>query len=122
MSATNQSKIVPNKVLVTGASGLLGVAAIEKFLSAGWEVVGVSRRKPELPSGRDVEFLAVDLRDEGAAPAAFEPLTDITHIAYTALHEKPELVAGWSSKEQVDPSARACAGLLKATQRTSAHG
>ena len=37
-----------NKVLVTGASGLLGVAAIEKFLSAGWEVIGVSRRKPEL--------------------------------------------------------------------------
>src|SRR5207244_3880777 len=85
--------IVPNKVLVTGASGLLGVAAIEKFLSAGWEVVGVSRRKPELPSGRDVEFLSVDLRDEEKARAAFEPLTDITHIAYTALHEKPELVA-----------------------------
>lgn len=53
MSATN-------KVLVTGASGLLGAAAIEKFLSAGWEVVGVSRRKPELPSGRDIEFLSID--------------------------------------------------------------
>jgi NADP-dependent 3-hydroxy acid dehydrogenase YdfG len=37
---------MPNKVSVTGASALLGVAAIEKFLSAGWEVVGVSRRKP----------------------------------------------------------------------------
>jgi NAD(P)-dependent dehydrogenase (short-subunit alcohol dehydrogenase family) len=40
MNATAQKKIVANKVLVTGASGLLGVAAIEKFLSAGWEVVG----------------------------------------------------------------------------------
>jgi nucleoside-diphosphate-sugar epimerase len=95
MSATN-------KVLVTGASGLLGVAAIEKFLSAGWEVVGVSRRKPELPSGRDIEFLSVDLRDKQAARLAFERLTDVTHIAYTALHEKPELVAGWSSKEQIE--------------------
>jgi NAD(P)-dependent dehydrogenase (short-subunit alcohol dehydrogenase family) len=102
MNATAQKKIVPNKVLITGASGLLGVAAIEKFLAAGWEVVGVSRRKPELPSGRDIEFLSVDLRDEEAARAAFEPLTDITHIAYTALHEKPELVAGWSSKEQIE--------------------
>ena len=91
-----------NKVLVTGASGLLGVAAIEKFLSAGWEVIGVSRRKPELISGREIEFLSVDLRDQEAARAAFEPLTDITHIAYTALHEKPELVAGWSSKDQID--------------------
>src|SRR3984885_14155668 len=91
-----------NKVLVTGASGLLGVAAIEKFLSAGCEVVGVSRRKPELPSDREIEFLSVDLRDREAARQAFEPLTDITHIAYTALHEKPDLVAGWSSKDQIE--------------------
>jgi NAD(P)-dependent dehydrogenase (short-subunit alcohol dehydrogenase family) len=41
--ATAQKKIVPNKVLVTGASGLLGVAAIEKFLSAGSATVSVSR-------------------------------------------------------------------------------
>jgi nucleoside-diphosphate-sugar epimerase len=56
-----------NKVLVTGASGLLGVAAIEKFLSAGWEVIGVSRREPELFTGRDIEFVSVDLRDREAA-------------------------------------------------------
>ena len=56
MNANAQKKIVPNKVLVTGASGLLGVAGIDRFLSAGWEVVGVSRRKPELPSGRDLNF------------------------------------------------------------------
>ena len=89
------------KVLVTG-SGLLGVAAMEKFLAGGWDVVGVSLRKPKLPSGREIEFLSVDLRDEKAARAAFEPLTDITHIAYTAIHERPELVAGWSSKEQIE--------------------
>ena len=100
------------KVLVTGASGLLGVAAIEKFLSAGWEVVGVSRRKPEICSGREIEFLSVDLRDSDAARAAFAPLTDITHIAYTALHEKPELVAGWSSKEQIETARRRGPGRL----------
>jgi nucleoside-diphosphate-sugar epimerase len=97
MSLTNQSKIVPKNVLVTGASGLLGVAAIEKFLSAGWEVVGVSRRKPELPSGRNVEFLAVDLRDQQAARAAFEPLTDVTHIAYTALHAEIDTLEAFSA-------------------------
>jgi nucleoside-diphosphate-sugar epimerase len=89
------------KVLVTG-SGLLGAAAMEKFLAGGWNVVGVSLRKPKLPSGREIEFLSVDLRDEKATRAAFEPLTDITHIAYTAIHERPELVAGWSSKEQIE--------------------
>ena len=58
---SNQKKIVvPKKVLVTGASGLLGVAAIGKFLSAGWDVVGVSRRKPELflRSNRKVQLTA----------------------------------------------------------------
>jgi nucleoside-diphosphate-sugar epimerase len=94
-----------NKVLVVGASGLLGVAAIDRFLSAGWDVIGVSRRKPELPSGRRVEFLAVDLRDEAASRAAFEPQTDVTHIVYTALREEPELVAGWSSKAQIETNA-----------------
>jgi nucleoside-diphosphate-sugar epimerase len=99
MNNTNTQK---KKVLITGASGLLGVAATEKFLAAGWDVVAASRRKPELPSGRNVEFLSVDLRDKEASRAAFERLTDITHIAYTAIHEKPELVAGWSSKEQIE--------------------
>jgi nucleoside-diphosphate-sugar epimerase len=98
MNTTAQKK----KVLVIGASGLLGAAAAEKFLSAGWEVVGVSLRRPELPSGRDIKFLSVDLRDKEAARVAFESLTDITHIAYTAIHEKPELVAGWSSKDQIE--------------------
>ena len=121
MNATAQKKIVPNKVLVTGASGLLGVAAIEKFLSAGWDVVGVSRRKPELPSGRDIEFLSVDLRDEEAARAAFEPLTDITHIAYTALHEKPELVAGWSSKEQIETNNAMLRNVVEPVARAASN-
>jgi NAD(P)-dependent dehydrogenase (short-subunit alcohol dehydrogenase family) len=43
MSTTNQRSFDPKSVLVTGASGLLGVASIEKFLAAGWEVMGVSR-------------------------------------------------------------------------------
>ena len=121
MNATAAKKSVPNKVLVTGASGLLGVAAIEKFLSAGWNVVGVSRRKPELPSGREVEFLPVDLRDEEAARAAFERLTDVTHIAYTALHEKPELVAGWSSKEQIETNNAMLRNVVEPIVRTASN-
>ena len=36
-----------NKVLVAAASGLIGVAAIEAFLSVGWDVIGISRRQAE---------------------------------------------------------------------------
>ena len=45
-------------------------------------------------SGRDIEFAPVDLRGAERSSAAFEPLTGITHIAYTVVHEKPERVAG----------------------------
>jgi nucleoside-diphosphate-sugar epimerase len=117
MNTTAQKK----KVLVTGASGLLGVAAIEKFLSAGWEVVGVSRRRPELPGGRKIEFLSADLRDKEAARAAFESLTDITHIAYTAIHEKSELVAGWSSKDQIETNNAMLRNVVEPIVRTASN-
>src|ERR1700751_5068120 len=122
VSATRYLEVfMSNKVLVTGASGLLGVAAIEKFLSAGWEVVGVSRRKPELPSGRKFEFLSVDLRHKQEARLAFERLTDITHIAYAALHEKPELVAGWSSKEQIETNDAMLRNVVEPILRSASH-
>ena len=49
MSTTHQSNVLRRKVLVTGASGLLSVAAMEKFVAAAWEA-------GRLPSGRDVDF------------------------------------------------------------------
>jgi nucleoside-diphosphate-sugar epimerase len=84
-----------NKVLVAGASGLVGVAATESFLAAGWDVVGISRRKPELPSGRDFQFISVDLRDDKAAHQA--------HVAYAAIYENAhDLVGGWSNAAQIE--------------------
>src|SRR6202012_4018545 len=42
---------MPGKVLIVGASGLVGAAAIDRFTAAGgWEVVAVSRRRPETES------------------------------------------------------------------------
>ncbi|HLY88165.1 MAG TPA: SDR family oxidoreductase [Acetobacteraceae bacterium] len=92
-----------NKVLVAGASGLIGAAAIEAFLDAGWNVVGVSRRKPELLSGRKFDFVSVDLRDEKASREALSPLADVTHVAYTAIYENADnLVGGWSDADQIE--------------------
>jgi nucleoside-diphosphate-sugar epimerase len=91
-----------NKVLVAGASGLIGVAAIEAFLSAGWDVVGISRRKPALPSGRSFDFISADLRDEHAAREALSSLSDVTHVAYAAIYENAnDLVRGWSNADQI---------------------
>lgn len=92
-----------NRVLVVGASGLIGISAIEAFLNAGWEVVGTSRRKPTLLSGRDFEFVSADLREASAAREALSGLTDVTHIVYAAISESADdLVAGWSNQAQID--------------------
>jgi len=91
-----------NRVLVAGASGLIGVAAIEAFLTAGWNVVGVSRRKPALPSGRSFDFISVDLRDEHATSEALSSLSDVTHVAFAAIYEDAnDLVHGWSNADQI---------------------
>ena len=50
------------KILVAGASGLVGHAAVQHFASlSGWEVVGLSRRIPEDLAG--ATLLSVDLAD-----------------------------------------------------------
>ncbi len=91
-----------NQVLVVGASGLIGVAAIEAFLDAGWDVAGTSRRKPELPSGRSFDFVAADLRDASSVREAMAHLGNVTHVAYAALSESADdLVGGWSNAEQI---------------------
>ena len=48
-------------LLVVGATGLLGRAALAHFRDlAGWDVIGMSRRKPDVDGGR---HLAADLMD-----------------------------------------------------------
>lgn len=87
-------------VLVTGASGLVGYAAMKHFAEAGdCDVIAVSRRKPAETFG--ARFLSVDLRDRNACAMAFGGLSQVTHVVYAALHEMPTLVAGWREAEQI---------------------
>src|SRR5690242_6952589 len=47
-TAARRTMNSPNTVLVAGASGLVGTAAAIEFADAGWNVIAVSRRRPEL--------------------------------------------------------------------------
>jgi nucleoside-diphosphate-sugar epimerase len=122
-------------VLVAGASGLVGEAAVEAFARRGWEVIAVSRRPPEPVGGTATRHIALDLTDAAACRAAVSGLSEVTHVVYAALFEKPGLIAGWRERDQMDtnqamlrnlmtPLAEAAKGLKHVTllQGTKAYG
>ena len=82
------------KVLVAGATGLVGNAALRHFGRVGGaEVVALSRRRPrELYGARHV---AVDLTVSAQCTRAATELQGATHLIYAALYETANLVDGW---------------------------
>jgi NAD(P)-dependent dehydrogenase (short-subunit alcohol dehydrogenase family) len=82
-----------NRVVVTGASSGIGLAAAEAFLSDGYEVVSMALQPCPLGSAR-LRSITVDLSDAEATRAAAAelaaeaPATTIVHCA-GAIREKP---------------------------------
>ena len=125
-----------NTVLIAGASGVIGAAAVDHFASLpGWRVIGLSRRRPDVPARSGYQHLAVDLKDAAACRASVEGLGEVTHVVYAALFEKPGLVAGWYEQDQMqtnlammqnlmDPLTAKAAGLrhVSVLQGTKAYG
>ena len=93
------------KVVVFGATGVVGRAAVEHFAAVADEVVGVSRRPVDVPG---VTHVAVDLTDEAACAHAIggPAFAGSTHVVYAALQESPDLVAGWRDTELMDRNLR----------------
>src|SRR5471030_1030630 len=126
--------MLPKKVLVAGATGLVGHAVL-KHLAAekGCEVVALSRRKPDETFG--ARWMPLDLTDAAACAALAPVFEGTTHLVYAALHERPGLVAGWREEEQIrtnetmfknlfDTGERAAPGLrhVALLQGTKAYG
>lgn len=99
-------------VLVAGASGLVGAAALEGFLAAGWDAVAVSRRPPEVDGEASFRHLALDLTDADACRAAVADLGAVTHVVYAAVFEKPGLVQGWFERDQMATNLAMLRNLL----------
>lgn len=88
-------------VLVAGASGLVGSAALRRFASLpGWDVVGVSRRPPQQVEG--ATFVPLDLADAAACASVAAQFRNVTHLVYAALHEVPGLFSGWVEEESIE--------------------
>lgn len=97
-------------VLVAGASGLIGTASVDEFAAAGWRVLALSRRPPETAAG--YEHLPLDLRKPQMLDA--KPLSDVTHVVYTAVFEKPGLIQGWREADQMRANRDMLVNLMAA--------
>ncbi|MEQ8799016.1 MAG: SDR family oxidoreductase [Salinisphaeraceae bacterium] len=99
------------KVIVAGASGLVGYGALKALAEAGCEVVAVSRRRPVELHG--ATHVAADLSDADQCRGIFGAMSDATHLVYAALYEKPGLVPGWLEAEQIDTNDRMLRNLFE---------
>jgi nucleoside-diphosphate-sugar epimerase len=88
------------KVLIAGATGLVGYAAMKHFADEpGCEVIAVSRRRPDETFG--ARWLPLDLTDAAACAKLAPEFAGVSHLVYAALYERPGLVAGWQEDEQI---------------------
>lgn len=93
-----------NTLLVVGATGLLGQAALRHFRDLdGWDAIGVSRRAADVEG---VQHLAADLNDKESLLGHGPALKSVTHVLYTALYEMDDLVGGWRHAEQMETNDR----------------
>lgn len=100
------------RVLVAGSSGVVGQAAVEAFVAAGWDVIAVSRRAPDLAPSSRWRHLALDLLDAEACRTVAQDMSGVTHVVYAALYEKPGLVAGWRDDDQMATNLAMLRNLL----------
>ncbi len=103
------------RVLVLGATGVVGRAATERFLrDPAFDVVAVSRRQPDLPERDGYVHLSVDLRDAKAVATSIARVGPVSHVVYAALFEKSDLISGWVDSEQIDTNRLMFANVLGA--------
>ena len=102
------------KVVVAGATGLVGSAALRHFGTESAEVIALSRRKPrDLHGARHV---ALDLTVSAQCAAVAGALEGTTHLVYAALHEEPNLVDGWRNPHQIETNDRMLRNLMAALE------
>ncbi len=103
------------RVLVLGATGGVGQAATERFLAdEAFDVVAISRRRPEVSERAGYRHSAVDLRDATAVDVAVKDAGPVTHVVYAALFETDDLIAGWVDPVQIDTNRLMFANVLEA--------
>ncbi len=105
------------KIAVVGASGVVGRALMDCLNREGEQVVGVSRRAP---ADLKTNFVSLDLTDQKrCSEVARSELAEVTHLVYTALYEKPGLIAGWNEADQMQENLLMLRNLLEPMKKAA---
>ncbi len=72
------------RVLVTGATGVFGQAAIKALVRTGYDVVGLARSAGG-PAPLGVTWAAGDIRDRDAVQRAMEGCDAVVHLAWVVV-------------------------------------
>jgi nucleoside-diphosphate-sugar epimerase len=100
-------------VLIVGATGVVGRAALETYESdQNWDVSILSRRAPRFATR--ASSIEADLGNLEQLTAALTGKGPFTHVVYAALQEEASLVDGWSSASQINRNAEMLQNLLNA--------
>jgi nucleoside-diphosphate-sugar epimerase len=109
---TGRRAMAGKTVLIAGASGLVGYAALKHFnAQPDTRVIALSRRPPHALGA--ALHQAVDLTDAAACAAAAQAWGDVTHLVYAALFELPGLVDGWRNAAQIVTNETMLRNLLE---------
>jgi NAD(P)-dependent dehydrogenase (short-subunit alcohol dehydrogenase family) len=79
---------MPKTILITGANGNLGVAAVKKFLAEGYKVIGVDQSGTHLGFAADhdnFELRSVNAGDEQAVATFVEEIVELNGSVHGAL-------------------------------------
>jgi nucleoside-diphosphate-sugar epimerase len=103
-----------NVALVTGATGVVGRNLIQHLCEiGGWQVIGVSRRKPDL--GVSFRHVPANLLDRNECAVRLGELTAVTHIFHCAYVERPVRA------EMVGPNLAMLANTVEAVEATASN-
>ncbi len=100
------------KAIVAGALGVTGRALINHLVALGdWEVIGLSRRRPEFKT--PAHYVAIDLLSRADVEACIAEIGEVTHVFFAALQMRDSFF------EEIAPNLGMLQNTVEAVERSS---